>query len=112
MAEISIENITDGFFAVKEGKLYRVEFPVNLKPSKWIDVITGNVYHPSNGDHIRSMTNKELSKFFSAMIQDCDCNNFPCRAYCKTEPGCDKAWLKWLKQEVDNEQMQELCELS
>ena len=56
----------------------------------------------TNADRIREMTDEDLAEWFTELIQDCDCNTFPCKVYCKTEPGCDNAWLKWLKQEADN----------
>ena len=106
MAEISIENIADGFFAVKEGKLYRVEFPVNLKPSKWIDVITGDVHYPTNADRIKSMSTDELANFLEVQIWDlpwCDADAEvdPESKKCK-KWDCVKCCKRWLQGEADH----------
>ena len=56
----------------------------------------------TNADRIRAMTDEELADWISNQGVDC--------AYCRIESlcyeeckcaDCDKAWLKWLKQEAD-----------
>lgn len=56
----------------------------------------------TNADSIRTMTDEELADWISNQGVDC--------AYCRIESlcyeeckcaDCDKAWLKWLKQEAE-----------
>ena len=68
----------------------------------------------TNGDQIRTMTDEELAKMFSELI-DCRCCKIPKHTYRKIskhifsiknycaidEHGCEKRWLEWLKKEEE-----------
>ena len=57
----------------------------------------------TNADRIRAMTDEELAKF---IYEQADCF---CQARfgdcIRDEEHCRKAWLKWLKEEVQNERI-------
>lgn len=66
-------------------------------------------YEPkTNADRIRAMSDEELAELFDSWIQDCDCNDVPCRKSCeenneKSVSGCINHWLDWLKEEAKDE---------
>lgn len=65
----------------------------------------------TNADRIRRMSDEELAELFANWIQDCGCNNVPCREPCKKKldadifeaAPCEKNWLDWLRQESEKD---------
>ena len=65
----------------------------------------------TNYDIIHSMNAEELAELFANWIQDCGCNNVPCREPCMKKldadifaaAPCEKNWLDWLRQESKKE---------
>jgi len=56
----------------------------------------------TNADHIRAMTDEELSKFTHSLKNKCgDCPVAKSNVFCSTFPTCKDAWLAWLKQEAE-----------
>ena len=54
----------------------------------------------SNADRIRSMADGELAKFLSR-YGDCVTCHLVSPKNCRTEESCEKAYLEWLKQPVE-----------
>lgn len=55
----------------------------------------GDVTPVTNADRIRAMTDEELAHYINESTGDCPSNS-------KCQKNCDKCWLDWLKQEVDD----------
>ena len=54
--------VDDGWYLVKDGMTYRVDVPTEKwRFTKSVNILTGEVYYPSNADRIRSMTDEELA---------------------------------------------------
>lgn len=54
----------------------------------------------TNADKIRAMTDEQLSQFFDENVGCGDCRIYN---FCTKKIGeCDKVWLEWLKQEVED----------
>ena len=53
----------------------------------------------TNADRIRSMTDKEMVELF---VGACACLYYDADVCEKWNGACDKCWLVWLKQEVDD----------
>lgn len=93
----------DGWYLVKDGMTYRVEVPINkMRFTKSINILTGEVYYPSNADRIRAMTDEELAELF---MQEYDCSDsftcpvqHPCPP--EKEASCRECFLDWLKEEA------------
>lgn len=59
----------------------------------------------TNADKIRAMTDEGLAKYLCELYGGCapDCPNYEtCDVDCDGY-YCDTAWLRWLKQEVDDD---------
>lgn len=84
----------DGFYAVKNGEVYKVDLPVGMKPTKTVNIRTGEVYYLTNCDRIKHMSAEELAVFFAKKIAFCYGCESPKMDTCV---GC---WHEWLKQEV------------
>lgn len=54
---------------------------------------------PSNGDHIRSMSDEELAHFISQLADCCVCTAEMGEG-CFAGKKCEDFWLSWVKQEV------------
>ena len=54
----------------------------------------------SNADRISGMTDEELAKFLSR-YGDCVTCRLVSPKNCRTEESCEKAYLEWLKQPVE-----------
>lgn len=54
----------------------------------------------TNGEKIRGMMDKELAKFLSR-YSDCVTCHLVNPKNCRTEESCEKAYLDWLKQPVE-----------
>lgn len=57
----------------------------------------------TNGDKIRSMTDRKLAKIMASHIDDCD--DCPLQEFCESQPdaatiGCKATIVRWLKQEA------------
>jgi len=86
--------VDDGWYLVKDGMTYRVDVPINkMRFTKSINILTGEVYYPSNADRIRAMTDEELARFLG-VSDACPPSNPEC------EHECYLCWLDWLKQEA------------
>jgi hypothetical protein len=60
--ERNCPKVDDGFYLVKNGITYKVDLPMNkMRFTKSVNILTGEVYYPSNGDRIRSMSDEELA---------------------------------------------------
>lgn len=63
----------------------------------------------TKADRIRAMTDEELADMFESWIQDCGCNNVPCKGPCEEnikkygDKSCLECWLDWLKQEATDD---------
>lgn len=95
----------DGWYLVKDGMTYRVEVPINkMRFTKSVNILTGEVYYPSNADRIRSMTDEELDKFLGEV--QWDVANYCGGVTQKQEypvPEQRGAWLDWLKEEAKDD---------
>lgn len=95
-----IERLEPGFYAKgQDGGFYKVELPIRMRPSKTINLKTGEVKYATNADRIRSMTNEELAEVFSELV-DCAC--CPCNCSDGTCGNCERQWILWLKQECES----------
>ena len=57
----------------------------------------------TNADRIRNMTDEELVEWICKIDVDCDRCLIASKRYKACRVGnCEKAWLEWLKQEVDS----------
>ena len=94
--------VDDGWYLVKDGMTYRVDVPTEKwRFTKSINILTGEVYYPSNADRIRSMTDEELDKFLGEV--QWDVANYCGGVTQKQEypvPEQRGAWLDWLKEEA------------
>ena len=85
--------IEDGVYIVKDGVLYEITPKIQMPFSKRVNVMTGEVYYPSNADRIRAMTGEELAEWIAKDL---------------IEPGYDtydrtyQWWLTWLKKEASD----------
>jgi len=92
--------VDDGWYLVKDGITYRVEVPINkMRFTKSINILTGEVYYPSNADRIRAMSVEEMADYFSELT----CFPGANRDICKGVSNCYVCWLDWLKQEVEDD---------
>ena len=65
----STSKVVDGVYIVKHGITYKIEVPVDkMRFTKRINVLTGEVYYPSNADRIRSMTDEELAEWIAKVL--------------------------------------------
>lgn len=92
-----------------DGCVYRSQFDFceknkeedeKLGIRRWCDFEGCNDKHPSNTDRIRSMTNKELAKFFESIVNQTIGSFFhlnPKEIYEESD------WIWWLEQEVKGE---------
>ena len=56
--------VDDGWYLVKDGITYKVEVTIKKwRFTKSINILTGEVYYPSNADRIRSMSDEELAEW-------------------------------------------------
>ncbi len=96
--ERNYPKVDDGFYLVKNGITYKVDLPIGkTRFTKRINILTGEVYYPSNADRIRSMTDEDLAHAFAYQ-----CAGRVCRGIPFDGPNdCENCWLDWLKQEAD-----------
>jgi len=96
--------VDDGFYLVKNGITYKVDLPMDkTRFTKRINILTGEVYYPSNADRIRAMTDEELAEWFIRIqydVSDYYCGGHSCEP---TLPTGEESWLGWLKQEAAND---------
>ena len=104
--ERSYPKVDDGFYLVKNGITYKVDLPMDkTRFTKRINILTGEVYYPSNFDRLRAMSVEEMA------LQVAEWNHGDCPPfefcpkhrnevthYLECTPW--KCWLDWLKQEV------------
>lgn len=88
----------DGFYAVKNGKVFKIDPRIKMPIAKSVNVKTGEIHYPSNADRIRAMTDEELAKWLGLKVSACNENE-----KCGNDYTCDACWLDWLKGEVDDE---------
>lgn len=85
----------DGWYLVKDGMTYRVEVPINkMRFTKSINILTGEVYYPSNADRIRAMTDERLAV---EMYAKGGCPH-DCETPDDMDTDCVQCWLGWLKE--------------
>ena len=90
----------DGTYIVKDGVVYEVTPKIKMPISKRVNVMTGEVYYPSNADRIRSMSDEELAELWWECV---DCGECPVHRDCRmTGQDCKKLALDWLREEVNN----------
>ena len=100
--KVDLPSVDDGWYLVKNGMTYRVEVPIDkMRFTKSINILTGEVYYPSNADRIRSMSDEELAAFLTDI--EVKANNYGYEAAdgAPDEYPLPEDWLAWLKQEVD-----------
>lgn len=79
-----------------------------LKGKSYCDVtpcqLTGELPKRTNADQIRGMGDEELAKFLKNVIKDAAENLFNCEEYGEKYgcTDCDKCYLEWLKQTVED----------
>ena len=97
--ERNCQEVDDGFYLVKNGITYKVDLPMDkTRFTKRINILTGEVYYPSNADRIRAMTDEELAELWWERV---DCGECPVHKECKlTGQDCKRLVLDWLKQEA------------
>ena len=91
MSDTKIEN---GWYLVRDGVTYKVNLPINVPFSKRINLMTGEVYYPSNADRIRQMSDEELARFLARQAG----------RYCDYKDPEDEEYervLPWLKSPVE-----------
>ena len=89
-------NLADGTYTVKDGIIYSIKLPIGMKPSKSINIMTGEIHYTTNADRIRMMTDEELMEF----IEDPNVRPWYRCGECKWE-SCKECCFEWLKQEVE-----------
>lgn len=78
----------------------------NVHPNVCSDCLCGTHYKPrikTNADRIRAMTEEGLANAIVKTYGEggiCPPNHT--HVFCVLDGGCDKCWLDWLKQEVDD----------
>lgn len=93
--------VDDGFYLVKNGITYKVDLPMDkTRFTKRINILTGEVYYPSNADRLRAMTDEELAEFLN---NGCDVIA-PSENCTKAFYDCKRCWLEWLKEEATDGQ--------
>lgn len=88
--------VSDGWYLVKNGLTYKVDLPIDTKFTKRVNILTGEVYYPSNADRLRSMSDEELAEWFDRHASEplwCVLPECP-------DDECVKCILKWLKSPV------------
>lgn len=100
--ERNYPEVDDGFYLVKNGITYKVDLPMDkTRFTKRINILTGEVYYPSNADRIRAMTDEELAELWWERV---DCGECPVHKECKlTGQDCKRLALDWLKEEVSTD---------
>lgn len=99
--ERNCQEVDDGFYLVKNGITYKVDLPMDkTRFTKRINILTGEVYYPSNADRIRAMSVEELAEAFANACPEGKTVNRCCTYFAKGGRGCHDCWLDWLKQEV------------
>lgn len=84
-------------------------FPTNSICDSYPDCVGCSYSDPfkqpkqTNADRIRNMTDEELVEYLYG-ICDCDHADVPCKEHCGEMP-CRDAWMKWLKQEANNDKV-------
>lgn len=91
--------VDDGWYLVKDGMTYRVDVPINkMRFTKSVNILTGEVYYPSNADRIRAMTDEDLAEKFEEIQLK------TVKAYGNDDlllkGELKKYWLDWLKEEA------------
>ena len=97
-----------GFYGVgQDGKLYKVEFPVGLKASRWIDLATGKICRMTNRERYRRMSNREFAEVLlpkenpetgylnckGCPLEDKDCS--------ESDKSCQELVAGWLNEETE-----------
>ena len=104
--ERSYPKVDDGFYLVKNGITYKVDLPMDkTRFTKRINILTGEVYYPSNFDRIRAMSVEEMAEFFTPDYYDgpkfyCPVQPVIGEGECAMRSDCRQCWLDWLKKEV------------
>lgn len=100
--ERNCPKVVDGFYLVKNGITYKVDLPMDkTRFTKRINILTGEVYYPTNADRIRSMTDEELAEFI-AKVQRAGAYGRAGAVFDYIDLTQDEVtlWLDWLKQEA------------
>lgn len=90
----------DGFYAVKNGEVYKIDPRIKMPIAKSVNVKTGVIHYPTNADRIRAMTNEELAEFMCHNVSNGTIN---C-AFCTAAEFCrmgHNGWLDWLREEAE-----------
>ena len=89
--------VDDGWYLVKNGITYKVDLPMDkTRFTKRINILTGEIYYPSNADRIRAMTDEDLARWIEKLAGCGSCPGFDTRC----DNRCMDFWLDWLKQEA------------
>lgn len=92
--------VDDGWYLVKDGLTYKVDVPTEKwRFTKSINILTGEVYYPSNADRIRSMTDEELAEFVIGVL----CYTKLPYMEVREKALRGNELLDWLKQEADHD---------
>lgn len=91
--------LEDGFYLVKDGAIYKVDIPIDYRPSRSIDLTTGQVHYPRNIDMVKHANKETLAAMFAhgcPPIKDCP------RHEDEEEPNghCVKCWAEWFEMEA------------
>ena len=91
--------VKDDVYIVKDGVLYKITPKIQMPFSKRVNVMTGEVYYPSNADRIRQMTDEEQAEYIDQHTAEAMWCESPPKD-CPPHEECMKCILDWLKQEV------------
>ncbi len=96
--------LEDGFYAIRDGKLYKVDFPDKGFGENTIKIEIPNysVRRETNAERIRQMSDEELATFLGFVLQDGYCYGAGMRKELKFIPVSEhNEMVEWLKKEVD-----------
>lgn len=91
--------VDDGWYLVKNGITYKVDIPIDkMRFTKSVNILTGEVYYPTNADRIRAMSDDELANFLDRVeMGDIDYSKTfcdLCDGFYDCHEDCLVGWLK------------------
>lgn len=89
----------DGAYLIRDGNVYAVDWAYAWKPTKTVNIFTGDVHYPSNAERIKHMTDEELENFLGLVSWEDEpwCEY---RRDCDENMKCRECLREWLKQEA------------
>lgn len=103
-----LKDFPEGVYVVKAGMIYKVTPKIATLVSKRVNIFTGEVTYPTNGDKIRNMGDKDFAKWFCDDVVQMSCSHCPALHTECCEEGwaedCHDRFMKWLKSEVKDDE--------